>query len=59
MDQNGVTKPCLKVKSKNSWIGSILIFLLAGLSHPALSQERTPLKSIRLGVWFDAMRQVR
>lgn len=50
MDQNGVTKPCLKVKSKNSWIGSILIFLLAGLSHPALSQERTPLKSIRIGM---------
>ena len=50
MDQNGVTKPCLKVKSKNSWIGSILIFLLAGLSHLALSQERTPLKSIRIGM---------
>jgi ABC-type nitrate/sulfonate/bicarbonate transport system substrate-binding protein len=50
MDQNGVTKPCLKVKSKNSLIGSILIFLLAGLSHPALSQERTPLKSIRIGM---------
>jgi ABC-type nitrate/sulfonate/bicarbonate transport system substrate-binding protein len=50
MDQKGVTKPCLKVKSKNSCIGSILIFLLAGLSHPALSQERTPLKSIRIGM---------
>ena len=50
MDQNGVTKPCLKVKSKNSWIGSILILLLAGLSHPALSQEHTPLKKIRIGM---------
>ena len=50
MDQKRVTKACLKVKSKNSWVGSILILLLAGLSHPALSQERTPLKSIRIGM---------
>jgi ABC-type nitrate/sulfonate/bicarbonate transport system substrate-binding protein len=50
MDQKRVTKARLKVKSKNSWVGSILILLLAGLSHPALSQERTPLKSIRIGM---------
>jgi ABC-type nitrate/sulfonate/bicarbonate transport system substrate-binding protein len=50
MDQERVTKVFLKVKSKNSWVGSILILLLAGLAHPALSQERTPLKSIRIGM---------
>jgi NitT/TauT family transport system substrate-binding protein len=50
MDQKGVIEPCLKVKSKKSLVGSILILLLAGLSHPALSQERTPLKSIRIGM---------
>ena len=50
MDQKRVTKARLKVKSKNSWVGSILILLLAGLSHPALSQERTPLKTIRIGM---------
>lgn len=50
MDQKGLTKACLKFKSKNSWVGSILILLLAGLSHPALSQERTPLKTIRIGM---------
>ena len=31
-------------------VGSILIPLLAGLSHPALSQERTPPKKIRIGM---------
>ena len=41
---------CLKVKSKTSRVGSILILVLAGLSHPALSQERTPLKTIRIGM---------
>ena len=50
MDQKHVIKACLKVKSKNSWVGSILILFLAGLSHPASSQERTPLKSIRIGM---------
>src|SRR6266540_3507251 len=50
MDQKGVIKGCLKVKSKKSLVGSILILLLAGLSHPALSQERTPLKKIRIGM---------
>jgi len=50
MDQKGATKPCLKVRSKNSWVGSILILVLAGLSHPALSQERMPLKTIRIGI---------
>jgi NitT/TauT family transport system substrate-binding protein len=50
MDQKRVTKARLKVKSKNSWVGSILILLLAGLSHPALSQERTPPKKIRIGM---------
>jgi NitT/TauT family transport system substrate-binding protein len=50
MDQKSTTKAFLKLKSKNSWIGSILILLLAGLSHPALSQERTPLKPIRIGM---------
>jgi NitT/TauT family transport system substrate-binding protein len=50
MDQKRVTKPCLKIKSKNRWIGGILISLLAGLSHPALSQERMPLKAIRIGI---------
>jgi NitT/TauT family transport system substrate-binding protein len=50
MDQKRMIKARLKVKSKNSWVGSILILLLAGLSHPALSQERTPLKSIRIGM---------
>ena len=50
MDQKRVIKACLKVKSKNSWVGSVLILFLAGLSHPASSQERTPLKSIRIGM---------
>jgi hypothetical protein len=50
MDQTGVINRCLKVKSKNSLIGSILIVVLAGLAHPALSQERTPLKAIRIGM---------
>jgi ABC-type nitrate/sulfonate/bicarbonate transport system substrate-binding protein len=50
MDQNGMIEGCLKVKSKTSWVGSILILVLAGLSHPALSQERTPLKTIRIGM---------
>jgi len=50
MDQKGATKPCLKVRSKNSWVGSILILVLAGLSHPALSQERMPLNTIRIGI---------
>jgi len=50
MDQKGAIKRCLKVKSKISLVGSILILLLAGLSHPALSQERTPPKKIRIGM---------
>jgi NitT/TauT family transport system substrate-binding protein len=50
MDQKGVIEGCLKVKSRNSWVSSILILVLAGLSHPALSQERTALKTIRIGM---------
>jgi len=50
MDQTGMTRAYLKVKSKNSWVGSILILVLAGLSHPALSQERMPLNTIRIGI---------
>jgi ABC-type nitrate/sulfonate/bicarbonate transport system substrate-binding protein len=50
MDQKRATKACLKVKSQNSWVGSILIVVLAGLSHPASSQERTTLKTIRIGM---------
>ena len=41
---------CLKHKSKRGLAGSFLILLLAGLSHPALSQERTTLKTIRIGM---------
>jgi len=50
MYQKRVIKACLKVKIKNSWVGSILILVLAVVSHPALSQERTPLRSIRIGM---------
>jgi NitT/TauT family transport system substrate-binding protein len=50
MDQKGVIERCLKVKNKKGLGGSILILLLAVLSHPALSQERTPLKTIRIGM---------
>ena len=41
---------CLRFKSKKGWAVSILILLLSGLSHPVLSQERTPLKTIRIGM---------
>lgn len=41
---------CLRIKSKKGLAGSILILLLNGLSHPVLSQERTPLKTIRIGM---------
>jgi ABC-type nitrate/sulfonate/bicarbonate transport system substrate-binding protein len=41
---------CLRIKSKKGLAGSILILLLSGLSHPVLSQERTPLKTIRIGM---------
>ena len=40
----------LRFKSKKGWAVSILILLLSGLSHPVLSQERTPLKTIRIGM---------
>ena len=50
MDQKRATKAFLKLKAENSWAGGILILLLAGLCHPALSQERTPLKPIRIGM---------
>jgi ABC-type nitrate/sulfonate/bicarbonate transport system substrate-binding protein len=50
MDQKSVIECCLKLKGKNIWLGSILILTLAGLSHPALSQERTALKTIRIGL---------
>ena len=41
---------CLRAKSKKGLTGSILILLLTGLSHPALSQERITLKMIRIGI---------
>ena len=41
---------CLRFKSKKGLAVSILILLLSGLSHPVLSQERTPLKTIRIGM---------
>ena len=41
---------CLRFKSKKGLSVSILILLLSGLSHPALSQERATLKTIRIGM---------
>ena len=41
---------CLSFKSKKGLAVSILILLLSGLSHPVLSQERTTLKTIRIGM---------
>jgi ABC-type nitrate/sulfonate/bicarbonate transport system substrate-binding protein len=41
---------CPRFKSKKCLSVSILILLLSGLSHPALSQERTTLKTIRIGM---------
>ena len=41
---------CLRFKSKKGLSVSILILLLSGLSHPVFSQERTPLKAIRIGM---------
>ena len=41
---------CLRFKSKKGLAVSILILLFSGLSHPVLSQERTPLKTIRIGM---------
>jgi ABC-type nitrate/sulfonate/bicarbonate transport system substrate-binding protein len=50
MDQKVVIERCLRAKSKKCLAGSILILLLSGLSHPVLSQERTTLKTIRIGI---------
>jgi ABC-type nitrate/sulfonate/bicarbonate transport system substrate-binding protein len=50
MDEKGVVKAGLNIKSKNSWLGAILIFLVAGLYHPASSQEPPALKTIRIGM---------
>ena len=49
IDHKRVIKGGLKVKSKNSWVGSILTLVLAGVSS-SISQEGTPLKSIRIGM---------
>jgi ABC-type nitrate/sulfonate/bicarbonate transport system substrate-binding protein len=50
MDLKLVIERWLKHKSKRGLAGSFLILLLCGLSHPALSQERTTLKTIRIGM---------
>src|SRR5215475_10549701 len=49
MDPKVVIERWLKHKSKKPLARSFLILLLCGLSHPASSQERTTLKTIRIG----------
>src|SRR5262247_1286931 len=50
MDRQVVIERRLKHKSKKRLAESLLILLLCCLSHPALSQERTTLKTIRIGM---------
>jgi ABC-type nitrate/sulfonate/bicarbonate transport system substrate-binding protein len=50
MDQKVVIERCRKIKSQKSLAGIVALLLLACLSHPALSQERTPLTKIRIGM---------
>jgi len=50
MDPQVVIERRLKHKSKKRLAESLLILLLCCLSHPALSQERTTLKTIRIGM---------
>jgi len=45
-----VIERCRKIKSPKSLAGIGAILVVACLSHPAWSQERTPLTRIRIGM---------